>query len=267
MGDDGDMPPVLIGVPWDGSSSFMRGAAGAPARIREALWSASSNSWSETGVNVSAPGALDDAGDLALSADAAEARAAIESGVGRLLARGATPIVLGGDHSITYPVMRAFRGHLTGLTIVHLDAHGDLYDEFEGDRFSHACPFARIMEAGLASRLLQIGIRTLTAHQREQAKKFGVEIYDATRWAQAPLESVTAPLYLSIDIDVLDPACAPGVSHPEPGGLSTREVLSLIHRLPCAVSGADIVEYNPTNDVRDLTARVAAKMIKEVVAR
>ena len=122
------------------------------------------------------------------------------------------------------------------------------------------------MEEGLAVRLVQIGIRTLTAHQREQAKKFGVEIYDATRWSEAPLESVGAPLYLSIDLDVLDPAYAPGLSHPEPGGLSTREVLSLIRRLPCPVSGADIVEYNPKNDVRDLTARVAAKMIKEVVA-
>ena len=219
------------------------------------------------GCRLSAPGTLDDEGDLVLSADAAEARAAIEAGVSSLLARGATPIVLGGDHSITYPVMRAFHRHLIGLTIVHFDAHGDLYDEFEGDRFSHACPFARIMEEGLASRLLQVGIRTLTAHQRDQARKFGVEIYDGTRWAEAPLESVTAPLYLSIDLDVLDPAHAPGVSHPEPGGLSTREVLSLIHRLPCAVSGADIVEYNPTNDVRDLTARVAAKMIKEVVGR
>ena len=261
------MAPVLIGVPWDGSSSFMRGAAGAPPRIREALWSASSNSWTETGVDLSAPGALDDAGDLELSDDAAEARAAIESGVASLLDRGATPIVLGGDHSITYPVLRAFHKHLTGLTIVHFDAHGDLYDEFEGDRFSHACPFARIMEEGLAVRLVQIGVRTLTAHQREQAKKFGVEIFDATRWSEAPLESVGAPLYLSIDLDCTSTRrYAPGLSHPEPGGLSTREVLSLIRRLPCPVSGADIVEYNPKNDVRDLTARVAAKMIKEVVA-
>jgi arginase len=260
------MPPVLFGVPWDGSSSFMRGAAGAPPRIREALWSPSSNPWSETGVDLSAPGVLEDAGDLALADDAAEVRVAIETAVAGLLARGATPLVLGGDHSITYPVVRAFQRRFTGLTIVHLDAHGDLYDEFEGDRYSHACPFARIMEEGLASRLLQIGIRTLTAHQREQAKKFGVEIYEAARWTETPLESVAAPVYVSIDLDVLDPAYAPGVSHPEPGGMSTREVVSLIHRLPRAVVGADIVEYNPVNDVRDLTARVAAKLLKELVA-
>ena len=200
----------------------MRGAAGAPPRIREALWSASSNSWTETGVDLSAPGALDDAGDLELSDDAAEARAAIESGVASLLDRGVTPIVLGGDHSITYPVMRAFHRHLTGLTIVHFDAHGDLYDEFEGDRFSHACPFARIMEEGLAVRLVQIGILgTLTAHQREQVKKFGVEVYDATQWADAPVESVSAPLYLSIHLELTRPGVCSGGIASGAGGLST----------------------------------------------
>jgi arginase len=122
------------------------------------------------------------------------------------------------------------------------------------------------MEEGLASRLVQIGVRTLTAHQREQAKKFGVEIYDPGRWTDAPLESIAAPLYVSIDLDGLDPAYAPGVSHPEPGGLSTRDVISIVHRLPCAIVGADVVEYNPMNDVRDLTARVAARLVKELVA-
>ena len=260
------MAAALIGVPWDASSSFLRGAADAPPAIRAALASPSSNAWSERGVDTSAAGVLEDVGDLELTEDAAGARAAIEAGVGRLLERGAVPIVLGGDHSITYPIVRAFRGLRPALTIVHVDAHADLYDEFEGDRFSHACPFARIMEEGLASRLVQIGIRTLTAHQRAQAKKFGVEIYDPPRCAEAPIESIRAPVYLSIDLDGLDPAFAPGVSHPEPGGLSTRDVISIIHRLPCAIAGADIVEYNPAHDLRDLTARVAARLVKELTA-
>jgi agmatinase len=260
------MAAALIGIPWDASSSFLRGAAGAPPAIRAALQSPSSNSWSERGTDVSAPGVLEDAGDLELGGDAAAARAAIESGIAAVLARGQVPIALGGDHSITYPVLRAFRGRVNDLTIVHVDAHGDLYDEFEGDRFSHACPFARIMEEGLASRLVQIGVRTLTAHQREQAKKFGVEIYDPGRWTDAPLDRLTPPLYVSIDLDGLDPAHAPGVSHPEPGGLSTRDVISIVHRLPCAIVGADVVEYNPLHDVRDLTARVAARLVKELVA-
>ena len=260
------MAAVLIGVPWDLSSSFVRGAAGAPPLIREALRSPSSNSWSELGVDVATPAVLQDAGDLSLPEDAAEARAAIEAGISALLEQDAIPVALGGDHSITYPVLRAFRGRVPNLTIVHVDAHADLYDEFEGDRFSHACPFARIMEEGLASRLVQIGIRTLTRHQREQAKRFGVEIYDPAHWSEAPIERLIPPVYVSIDLDGLDPAFAPGVSHPEPGGLTTRSVISILHRLPSPIAGADVVEYNPGNDVRDLTARVAAKIVKELAA-
>lgn len=257
--------PTLIGAPWDRSSSFLQGAAGAPARIREALSSPSANSWTEHGLDLAADGVLDDRGDVALKADAAEARERIEAAVSGLLDAAQSPVVLGGDHSITYPIVRAFRGRSGGLTIVHLDAHGDLYDEFDGDRYSHACPFARIMEEGLAARLIQIGVRTLNRHQREQAARFGVEQFEPRRWAEAPIESLRAPVYVSIDLDVLDPAFAPGLSHPEPGGLSTREVISLVHRLPVAPVGADIVEYNPVNDIRDLTARVAARFVKEIV--
>ena len=257
---------VLIGAPWDRSSSFMAGAAEAPRHIRAALWSKSTNPWTESGLDLSYRAFLDDSGDLALSDEPELARSEIERAVSGLLDRNACPIVLGGDHSVSYPVVRAFKDLMLQPTIVDLDAHSDLYDEFEGDRFSHACPFARIMEEGLAPRLVQIGIRTLTGHQRDQARKFGVELYDMGRWADAPLETLTGPVYLSIDLDVLDPAFAPGVSHPEPGGLSTRDVLSLLHRLPAAIIGADVVEYNPANDVRDLTARVAAKLVKEVVA-
>ena len=183
----------------------------------------------------------------------------------RLLDQGICPIALGGDHSVTYPIVRAYRGRVNGLTIVHVDAHTDLYDEFQGDRYSHACPFARIMEEGLAERLVQIGIRTASSHQRQQAAKFGAEIYDMSRWSEAPLETIQAPVYVSIDLDGIDPAFAPGVSHPEPGGLSTRDVVSLVHRLPARIVGADLVEYNPDHDVRDLTARVAAKLVKELV--
>ena len=249
----------------DRSSSFMRGAAGAPAQIRKALWSDSSNPWSERGADVSVPGVLEDSGDISLGDEPAAAREAIEAGIVRLLDQGICPIALGGDHSVTYPLVRAYRGRVNGLTIVHVDAHTDLYDEFQGDRYSHACPFARIMEEGLAERLVQIGIRTASSHQREQAARFGVEIYDMSRWFEAPLETIQAPVYVSIDLDGIDPAYAPGVSHPEPGGLSTRDVVSLIHRLPARIVGADLVEYNPDNDVRDLTARVAAKLVKELV--
>jgi arginase len=255
---------TLLGLPWDGSSSFQRGAAGAPRAVRDALHSPSTNPFNERGDDVGA--LLTDAGDLPLPMDAAEARAAIESGVRQIVDRGDKPLLLGGDHSVTYPILRGFGKRGGGITIVHLDAHGDLYDTYEGDRYSHACPFARIMEEKLAGRLVQVGVRTLTPHQRSQAGKFGVEVLGAERWRDAlpVIARIKAPVYLSLDIDVLEPMLAPGLSHPEPGGLSVRDVLDVFAALRVPLAGADIVEYNPQNDVRDLTARVAAKFVKEI---
>jgi agmatinase len=267
-GQDEDFVRVtLIGAPWDGSSSFQRGAAGAPARIREALWSPSSNSWNERGDDVSAPRILDDDGDIDVGEDATAAREAIQRRVLGVLRRGSRPLVLGGDHSITYPVLRAYGAQGVRPSIVHFDAHGDLYDSFEGDRYSHACPFARVMEEGLADRLIQVGVRTLTAHQREQVAKFGVETWGPSRWreALAVVGALRGPVYVSLDLDVLEPMLAPGLAHPEPGGLSVREVLEVLETIHAPVIGADVVEYNPVNDLRDLTARVAAKFVKELV--
>lgn len=261
------MPPTLLGLPYDASSSFLRGAAAAPAAIRAALHSPSSNGWSEALIDVLAPGGLADAGDLLLGDGAAGTRALIEAGVGKVIAHGGRPISLGGDHSVTYPALRAVRAAHPRLTILHLDAHGDLYDEFEGDRFSHACPFARIMEERLCDRLVQVGIRTLNAHQRAQADKFGVEIIDMRAWAAGQRPELTGPIYVSLDLDVLDPAFAPGVSHWEPGGLSVREVIGLIQTLLTAPVGADVVELNPARDPQGITAMVAAKFIKELASR
>jgi agmatinase len=255
--------PTLLGAPYDASSSFLRGAAGAPPKIRAALRSDSANGFSESGIDVLADGVLGDDGDLTLG-EGPDARAAIEAGVRAIAERDGRPIVLGGDHSITYSVMRALGSMYPDLTIVQFDAHPDLYDHYEGDRHSHACQFARIMEEGLASRLVQVGIRTITAHQREQARRFGVDVIDMKTWASGRKPSVGSPTYISLDLDGLDPAFAPGVSHPEPGGLSVRDVLAVIQSLPGPIVGADIVELNPTRDVNDLTAFVAAKFVKEI---
>lgn len=258
---------TLLGLPWDGSSSFERGAAEAPPLIRAALRSASSNAFNERGDDVSAPDVLMDGGDVTLPSDPAGAREAIQQAVRRILERSGKPLLLGGDHSVTYPVLRAFSEQAGELTILHLDAHGDIYDEFEGDRFSHACPFARVMEERLAVRLIQVGLRTLTPHQRAQSARFGTEIVGADRWREAlpTIGSLRGPVYVSLDLDVLEPMLAPGLSHPEPGGLTVRNVLELLAVLRADVVGADVVEYNPRKDFRDLTARVAAKFVKELV--
>jgi arginase len=253
--------PQLIGIPYDASSSFLRGSAAAPPLIRRMLHSAAGNTFTERGADLTQ---LADAGDLTLTDEAATARVTIQAGIELSLKNGFAPIALGGDHSITYPIMRAVARAQRKVTILHIDAHGDLYDEFEGDRFSHACPFARIMEEGLCERLVQVGIRTLTPHQRDQIKKFGVDTIEMRDFAGGARPSMSGPVYLSIDLDGLDPAFAPGVSHREPGGLSVRDVLSMIESLKGPIVGADVVEFNPSQDSSGITASVAAKIVREI---
>jgi agmatinase len=257
-------PARLIGLPYDGSSSYLQGAAEAPPVIRAAFQSSHWNTWTEQQRDLR--GALGDAGDLLLTTGA-DVVGEIERGIARLSVGGVRPIALGGDHSVTYPILRALRQKHPALTILHIDAHPDLYDEFEGDRLSHACPFARIMEERLADRLVQVGIRTMNDVQQRQADRFGVEVIDMRSWEGGRRPPLQGNLYLSIDLDGLDPAFAPGVSHREPGGLSVREVLSLVQNAGGTLVGADIVEYNPRADVSGVTATVAAKLVKEVADR
>jgi len=253
---------VLLGIPSDRNSTFLRGPALAPPRIREALFGDSSNLFSESGIDLHKPRMLEDRGDLAT-----DRREAITAAVADLLTEGKRVLSIGGDHSITYPILRAYAEKMGPLSILHLDAHPDLYDVFAGNRFSHACPFARVMEEGLAGRLVQVGIRAATDHQRDQMKKYGVEVIYMKDWQTASLPALSAPLYVSLDLDVLDPAFAPGVSHHEPGGFSTRELLSLIDSIAVPIVGADVVEYNPLRDPTGITAMAAAKLAKEIAAK
>ena len=255
--------PTLLGIPFDAQSSYLRGAGDAPEKIRVALQCSASNTWTETGVDLGVAGVYGDAGDLALEDQ--DALSFIETSVAKLLEQGARPVSLGGDHSITYPVVKAFAQKYPELTIFHFDAHPDLYDEFEGNRLSHACPFARIMEAGLAKRLVQVGIRTINRHQREQAHRFGVDVVEMRALPAYDRLKAAGPVYISFDMDVLDPAFAPGVSHREPGGMSVREAIAHLHAIEGEIVGADIVEYNPVQDVAGMTATVAAKILKEIL--
>ena len=262
--------PTLLGIPFDANSSYLRGAAGAPAKIREAMRSDASNKWTELGVDLGAANAFADAGDLRLNDSldkAGEDFAEIERAVGALLEKGERPVSLGGDHSVTYPVLKAFARRYPELTIVHFDAHPDLYDEFEGSRVSHACPFARIMEERLAKRLVQVGIRTMNGHQREQAARFGVEVIEMRALPAYERLRIHGPVYVSFDMDVLDPAFAPGISHREPGGMTVREAIAHLHAIQGTIVGADIVEFNPSQDVSGITATVAAKIVKEVLGK
>ena len=279
-------PVGLLGICDDTNSSFLKGPALAPPLIREALASDSANPYCELGTGgVASASLFEDCGDVGQGASQAEIRRSVAA----ILDRGLAPIVLGGDHAVSYPVIaelhakRLASGQSSRLAILHFDAHTDTYDELEGNRFSHACPFARVSELEPSPpTICQVGIRTFTPHHRAQAEKFGISVIEAGDFPaskaeleqrlQALLPPRPAPgepldVYVSVDLDALDPAFAPGVSHHEPGGLTTRQLLSVLHSLPshARVVGADCVEYNPMRDLNGVSAMVAAKITKELI--
>jgi arginase len=258
--------PVLLGIPLDHNSSFLRGAAQAPPLIREAFHSDHWNKTTETRVDLGTPEIFEDNCDLP-AMDAPDAFTRIEDAIAKIVEAGRRPVSLGGDHSITAPILRAIGKRIPAITLVHFDAHPDLYSDYEGNPHSHASPFARILEERLVRRLIQIGVRTLNAHQREQAEKYGVQIYESKNLPDPTHLNLAGPIYVSFDMDALDPAFAPGVSHWEPGGLTTREAINYLHALPGPIIGADIVEFNPVHDSTGLTATVAAKILKELLGK
>jgi arginase len=184
---------AIIGIRYDENSSFTKGAADAPPQIRAALRSDAWNLTSENGTDLSDDSIFFDAGDIEPVAGS-EMSALIENSLYTLIADGLMPISLGGDHSITYPIVRAFARKYNNLSILHFDAHPDIYDNYQGNRNSHASPFARIMEQKLVKRLVQVGIRTFTADQREQVRKFGVESIE--------MRNITPDLRLEFDSPV-----------------------------------------------------------------
>lgn len=257
---------ALLGVPWDVHSSFLRGPALAPPQIRATLFNGAMNLCAENGHDLGTDPRWRDLGDLAIPAGDDAALSTITGAATAVLERGARLFALGGDHAVSFPLLRAYGQAYADLTVLHLDAHPDLYDALDGDRLSHACPFARALEEGRIARLVQVGIRTLNPHQRAQAERFGVEIIEMRDWRPGMALNLSGPLYLSLDLDSLDPAFAPGVSHHEPGGFNTREVLEIIQALPTPLVGADLVEYNPVRDPTGITAALAAKLVKEILA-
>lgn len=258
----------VVGIPFDGNSSFLKGPALAPARIRQMDTDGSANQFSEDGKEIAPGKAFVDAGDISFADTTPHAiYTKIKNTIQQELTGNNKIISLGGDHSISFPVIEAFSNTHKNLHVLHLDAHADLYENFEDNPYSHASPFARLLEKKCIQSLTQVGIRTLNTHQREQAKKYKVRIVEMNDFNYEFIKTLQGPLYISVDLDVLDPAFAPGLSHHEPGGLSTREVLRIIQTISVPIVGADIVEYNPTRDVNNMTAMVAYKVLKELASK
>ena len=256
-----ESPAVIIGCPLDNTATFRPGARFGPQAIRDVSW----------GLETYSP-ALDrdmedlkicDVGDLMLPHGNVDgALEAIQSYVATIMGDGKFPILLGGEHLISLPVVREVVKHHPSLVVIQLDAHADLLQEYEGAHLSHATVMRRIADLLGDKNICQLGIRSGTKEEIRSAKAAGsfAEIDEALRRAAG------RPIYLTVDLDILDPGVAPGVGTPEPGGLTFGEVISLISQMhPLHVVGFDIVELTPPYDPTQQSAMAAAKLTRELI--
>lgn len=258
----------LIGVPFDANSSFLKGPALAPARIRQVDIDGSGNRFSESGIEIINGKNYLDLNDIYFPlSDPKTAYGIIKQIFQKHLNIENKIIALGGDHSVSFPIIETYAEIYDELHILHFDAHSDIYENFDNNPYSHASPFARIMEKKLVKSLTQVGIRTLNSHQREQADRFNIKIIEMKDLNFNFIDHLASPLYISIDLDVLDPAFAPGVSHHEPGGMNGRDLITCLQMIKAKIVGADIVELNPVRDVNNITAMLAYKLFKELAAK
>lgn len=262
---------VLVGLPDDSRSSFRRGPAEAPQTVRDVYDGEGINSCTELGVDLA--GRVVDLGDWQPSDGWDETRLFYRRNAEDLFSSGFVPFFIGGDHAVTIPVVEALRAVGEPVYLVQVDAHPDLYSEFRDDRFSHACVASRALEQNHVAGLTQLGIRVTNPEQRSQGKRWGdrLRATEARRLTDAVPHPGhipdNAPVYVTFDIDAVDPAFAPGVSHPAPGGLTARQALNWIQGFPWKLVGMDLVEVNPQFDVRGQTAFLAGRLLHEAMGK
>jgi agmatinase len=260
-------PLVFAGLPDDSQSSFRRGSVHGPQRIRSAYDGNCYNATTESGVDLTSTVA--DLGDLPSKSSWELTARSYQEFAARLFQSGKTPFFAGGDHAVTVPIIAALAELGEPVHIIQIDAHPDLYLNYEGSRSSHACTIARALEMSHVASVTQLGIRTMNTSQMPQFERYRDRIHmlgarDLTG-ALPELSHILngAPVYMTIDLDGLDPAFAPGVSHPVPGGLTPRQVLNFVQKAPWKLVGMDVVEVNPDLDVNDQTAILAARLLHE----
>ena len=275
---------VILGIPWDEGTTNLGGARMGPRAIREA---STQYAFYKRGRGYHDPEAdrpmlggleLRDGGDVEVVPTALEETfARIGEGVRALASRGILPVCLGGDHSVTFPIVRALAplmGASEPLYLVQVDAHLDFVDRLDGADRTHASPMRRIAELPLVRGWAQIGVRSIvsTADDLRAARAFWNHMLPGHRVAAGLLEVPPPPpgarLYLTFDIDALDPAVAPGTGFPEPGGLGFREAAAVIRRIASwgRLVGMDVVEVNPLIDPSRRTALTAARLVLEALA-
>ncbi|MBO2531331.1 MAG: agmatinase [Thermoactinomycetaceae bacterium] len=261
---------VIYGMPMDWTASFRPGSRFGPRRIREVslvLEEYSPHLGRELG---EVP--FYDAGDIPLPfGNPGRSLEKIGRFVAEVLQRDKMPIGLGGEHLVTWPVVREVYKHFPDLAVIHMDAHADLRTEYEGETLSHATPLRKIAELIGPENVIQLGIRSGTREEFEYAASSGIRFhpFEVLKPLVEELPALAGrPVYVTVDIDVLDPAFAPGTGTPEPAGITSRELMESLHaiaRSEVKVVGADLVEGAPAYDPTDQTAVAAAKMVREML--
>jgi agmatinase len=272
---------AVVGVPFDTGTTYRPGARLGPSAIRQASRLLRPFN-PHSGTFPFADHQVVDAGDIACTPFSSDqAVGEIEAGMRGLLERAPIPIVLGGDHTVALPVLRCMRAHAgEPIAVVHFDAHLDTWDSYFGASYTHGTPFRRAAEEGLLwrQRCVHVGVRGPLYGIEDVAddSDLGFRIlstpFVARTGAQETAESIKAmvgdaPVYVSVDIDVLDPAFAPGTGTPEPGGLLSRELLAVLRHLRgIRLVGADVVEVSPPFDSSEVTALVAANVAYDLIS-
>jgi agmatinase len=280
LSEVGKAEVAVVGVPFDAGVSYRPGARFGPAAVREASrllrpYHPALDVSPFERVQVA------DAGDIACNPfDIGEAIETIDAAASELLAGGAKPVTIGGDHTIALPLLRAVSRVHGPVALLHFDAHLDTWDTYFGAAYTHGTPFRRAVEEGLldTEALSHVGIRGPLYGRRdlEEDRRLGFGILTARDVLRRGVDEVIdvlrqrvgdRPLYVSIDIDVLDPAHAPGTGTPEAGGLTSRELLEILRGLEgCDLVGADVVEVAPAYDHAEITSIAASHVAYDLVS-
>ena len=262
--DFDDADGVIFGIPYDRTVCYRPGARFGPGAIREASWGI------ETYSPVLEKDVVDvkmcDLHDISLFGSAEDIFNDITSVSEEIVGKGKKIFAFGGEHSVTYPIVRGIKNILGDVAVIQFDAHCDLRDEYLGDRFSHACVMRRCYET--TRSIYQFGIRSGEREEWEFAKNTKLSMKMMGKEDTDKIAEEGKPVYVTIDMDILDPAFAPGVGTPEPCGFSTQELLSSLYNLRKirdSIVGFDVVELSPVYDSGGITAVAAAKIVREMV--
>jgi agmatinase len=275
-----DLDVALVGIPYDGGTSYRSGARFGPRAVREQ--SSLIRTWHPVlKVHPFERLRVADCGDVDVVPISIERTyEAVTARLDEVVAAGAVPVCVGGDHSITLPILRSIARRHGPVGIVHFDAHPDTWDEYFGSKFFHGTPFRRAIEEGHIEprRMIQVGLRGPLYGADDFAfhDEHGIEVVrieaikeHGTAWAGERLGRLRGgPVYLSFDIDAVDPAYAPATGTPEVGGLTSYEALALVRSLAgLNLVGADVVEVSPPYDgPGQITALLAANLLFEIVS-